>query len=636
MSPRQQQPAGRELVTLCVAALGVVYGDIGTSPLYAFRECFAGHEPLPVNDANVLGVLSLITWALILVVSVKYLALVLRADNHGEGGILALMALVLRHGKGRWVVVGLGIFGAALLYGDGIITPAISVLSALEGIAVVKPGFTPWILPLSLVVLVGLFAIQRRGTGGVGALFGPITLLWFLALAVLGVKGIAQHPSVLAALNPLHAARFFLEHGWGGTLVLGGVFLAVTGGEALYADMGHFGVRPIRVSWFALVLPALLLNYFGQGALVLNEPKAVENPFFLLAPSWAVLPLVALSTAAACIASQAVISGAFSLTRQAVQLGFCPRLEIVHTSATQIGQIYVPGVNWALMLAVMALVLGFKTSSNLAAAYGIAVSSTMVITALLAFLVARESWKWGLGLALVVFGGFLVIDASFLAANTVKLLDGGWFPLALALGLFLLMTTWSRGRVVLAERLQEASLPLEAFLESFTTTRVLRVPGTAVFMTGNASGTPPALLHNFKHNKVVHERVVLLTVQTTDTPHVSDDERLTVTTLEHGFVRVVARFGFMQSPEVPQLLQALARHELPLRELETSWFLGRETLLPTSRSGLSTWRKALFGWMSKNARPATAYFRLPPTRVVELGSQIELCAVLTTRRAPAR
>jgi KUP system potassium uptake protein len=623
MTP-QGKPAGRELVTLCVAALGVVYGDIGTSPLYAFRECFGGHEPLPVNADNVLGVLSLITWALVLVVSVKYLALVLRADNHGEGGILALMALVLRQGRARWVVLALGIFGAALLYGDGIITPAISVLSALEGIAVVKPGFQPFILPLSLVVLVGLFAIQRRGTGGVGALFGPVTLAWFLALAVLGVKGIAQHPRVLEALNPLHAVQFFLAHGVGGSLVLGGVFLAVTGGEALYADMGHFGVRPIRVSWFALVLPALLLNYFGQGALVLENPKAVENPFFLLAPGWAVLPLVALSTAAACIASQAVISGAFSLTRQAVQLGFCPRLEIVHTSATQIGQIYVPGVNWALMLAVMALVLGFKTSSNLAAAYGIAVSSTMVITAVLAFFVARERWRWSVGLALFVFGGFFLIDLSFLAANTLKLLDGGWFPLALAVGLFVLMTTWNRGRSVLNERLLEASLPLDAFLESFATAKVLRVPGTSVFMTGNASGTPPALLHNFKHNKVVHERVVLLTVQTTDTPHVGDAERLTVTRLEHGFVRVVARFGFMESPSVPQLLQGLAQHDLTLRELDTSWFLGRETLLPTARKGLSRWRKALFGWMSKNARPATAYFRLPPNRVVELGSQIEL------------
>lgn len=614
----------RELLSLCVAALGVVYGDIGTSPLYAFRECFGGHQPLTVDVTNVLGVLSLIVWALVLVVSVKYLVLVLRADNRGEGGILALMALVLRGGSGRWAVLALGIFGAALLYGDGVITPAISVLSALEGIAVESAGFKPFIVPLSLVVLVVLFAIQRRGTGSVGALFGPVTALWFLAIAALGIRGIAMHPAVLHALNPMHAVAFFMAHGWAGAHVLGGVFLAVTGGEALYADMGHFGIRPIRVTWFALVLPALLLNYFGQGALVLQSPKAVENPFFLLAPAWAVLPMVALSTAAACIASQAVISGAFSLTRQAVQLGFCPRLEIVHTSASHIGQIYVPAVNWALLLAVMALVLGFRTSASLASAYGIAVSSTMVITAALAFLVARETWRWSLGLAVFVFGGLLTIDLAFLGANALKVMDGGWFPLALALGLFVLMTTWSRGRTVLNERLKESTLPLDAFLESLATSKVTRVQGTAVFMTGAASGTPPALLHNFKHNKVVHERVVLLTVETNDVPHVADEEHLTVTPLEHGFVRVVARFGFMQSPAVPELLPALARKGLVLKEMDTSWFLGRETLLPTKRSGFSQWRKALFGWMSKNARPATAYFRLPPNRVVELGSQIEL------------
>lgn len=617
-------PSTRELLALSVAALGVVYGDIGTSPLYAFRECFGGARPLAVDATNVLGVLSLIVWALVLVVSVKYLVLVLRADNRGEGGILALMALVLRGGSGRWIVLSLGIFGAALLYGDGVITPAISVLSALEGIAIGNAGFTPFIVPLSLLVLIGLFALQRRGTGSVGALFGPVTGLWFLAIAALGVRGIAMHPRVLEALNPLHAVAFFTEHGWLGAHVLGGVFLAVTGGEALYADMGHFGVRPIRVTWFALVLPALLLNYFGQGALVLEDPRAVENPFFLLAPSWAVLPMVGLSTAAACIASQAVISGAFSLTRQAVQLGFCPRLEIVHTSASQIGQIYVPSVNWALLVAVLALVLGFRTSASLASAYGIAVSSTMVITAALAFLVARETWRWSLGLAALVFGGFLVIDLAFLGANALKIMEGGWLPLGLALGLFVLMTTWSRGRTVLNERLLESALPLETFLGSLASTRVVRVPGTAVFMTGAAAGTPPALLHNYKHNKVVHERVVLLTVETTDVPHVAAEERMVVTELDHGFCRVVARFGFMESPVVPELLPSLAQRGLSLKELETSWFLGRETLLPTKRAGFSQWRKALFGWMSKNARPATAYFRLPPNRVVELGSQIEL------------
>ncbi|MCA2978023.1 MAG: potassium transporter Kup [Myxococcaceae bacterium] len=624
-APATTRPGPSErLITSCIAALGVVYGDIGTSPLYAFRECFGGHSPMRVDPLNVLGVLSLIVWALVLVVSVKYLVLVLRADNRGEGGILALMALVLRGDASRWVVLGLGLFGAALLYGDGVITPAISVLSALEGIAVENAGFTPFIVPLSLVVLVVLFALQRRGTESVGALFGPVTALWFVAIAALGLRGILLYPSVLGALNPAHAVTFFLAHGWAGAHVLGGVFLAVTGGEALYADMGHFGVRPIRLSWFALVLPALLLNYFGQGALVLARPEAVANPFFLLAPTWAVLPLVALSTAAACIASQAVISGSFSLTRQAVQLGFCPRLEIIHTSASQIGQISVPAVNWALLVAVLLLVLGFRTSASLASAYGIAVSSTMVITAALAFLVARETWRWSLGLATFVFGGFLAVDVAFLGANALKVLDGGWLPLGLAFGLFVLMTTWSRGRAVLNERLREAALPLEAFLSALATSQVHRVPGTAVFMTGASSGTPPAALHNFKHNKVVHERVVLLTIETIDVPHVADDEHLTMTPLEQGFCRVVARCGFMQSPAVPDLLPALARQGLVLKPLDTSWFLGRETLLPTDRAGLSQWRKALFGWMSKNARPATAYFRLPPNRVVELGSQIEL------------
>ncbi len=613
---------------MSLGALGVVYGDIGTSPLYAMRECFTGHAPLPVTPANVLGVLSLIFWVLVVVVTLKYLALILRADNRGEGGILALMALVQkvskRGPKVRLAVLALGIFGAALLYGDGIITPAISVLSALEGIAVYQPRFHPFIVPISLGILVAIFLIQRRGTGAVGAIFGPVTLVWFLTLALLGVRGIAQNTSVLAALNPLYAVEFFLLHGWQGFFVLGAVFLVVTGSEALYADMGHFGAKPIRLAWFVFVLPALVLNYFGQGALILREPSAVTNPFYLLAPSWAVLPLVALSTAAACIASQAVISGAFSLTRQAVQLGFCPRLEIVHTSATEIGQIYVPAVNWALLVAVLGLVLSFRTSSSLAAAYGIAVASTMVITAALAYLTARDLWRWSAPAAVLVFGTFIVIDAAFLAANAVKFFDGGWFPMLLAAAIFALMTTWRRGRTLLEERLRESALPLESFLESLEATRVVRVPGTAVFMTGSADGTPPPLLHNFKHNKVVHARVILLTVQTADEPHVPDAERLTTTPMSNGFFRARARFGFMETPEVPVLLQKLAQAGLELREMDTSYFLGRETLLPTSRGGMPRWRKALFGWMSKNARPATAYFRLPPNRVVELGAQVEL------------
>jgi KUP system potassium uptake protein len=622
-----QAPRGRYLLTLSLAALGVVYGDIGTSPLYAMRECFTGHG-MPATRDNVLGVLSLITWVLIVVVTVKYLALVLRADLQGEGGILTLMALVqkvARRGpRTRIVVVGMGLFGAALLYGDGVITPAISVLGALEGAAIYEPKLHAFVVPMSLGVLIALFLVQRRGTSAVGAVFGPVTLVWFLTLATLGVRGIVDHPDVLAAMSPAYAIGFLMHHGRESLIVMGGVFLVVTGGEALYADMGHFGRRPIRLAWFALVLPSLLLNYFGQGALLLGHPEAVTNPFYLLAPSWALLPLVVLSTAAACIASQAVISGAFSLTRQAVQLGFCPRLEIVHTSAREAGQIFVPAVNTALMVAVIGLVLGFRSSSALASAYGIAVASTMVITALLAGLVAIDLWRWSTFAAVAVFGTFVLIDGAFLVANSLKFFDGGWLPLLMAAGIYVLMTTWKTGRALLQDRLREASLPLEAFLESLAGTRVVRVPGTAVFMTGNADGTPPALLHNFKHNKVIHERVVLVTVQTADTPHVPNEERLVVSELSQGFFRAHARFGFMETPAMPALVPLLATRGLALREMDTSYFLGRETLIPGARPGLVRWRKDLFGWMSKNARTATAYFSLPPNRVVELGSQVEL------------
>jgi len=613
---------------LSLAALGVVYGDIGTSPLYAVRECFAEHVGLPVVADNVLGVLSLMFWSLTLIVTVKYLAVVLRANNHGEGGILALMALALgTKGRMQWLaamVVPLGIFGAALLYGDGVITPAISVLSAVEGIAVYEPGFVAWTVPVAMVILVLLFVLQRRGTAGVGAIFGPITLVWFFALAALGVRGLMHHPDVLKALNPVYAVRFFLDNGWTAFRSLGAVFLVVTGSEALYADMGHFGAKPIRRTWFALVLPALVVNYFGQGALLLEDAKAVTNPFYLLVPSWATLPMVVLATAAACIAAQAVISGAFSLTRQAIQLGFCPRMEIVHTSKEQIGQIYVPTVNWLLMAAVLGLVLSFRDSSGLAAAYGIAVSTTMVITAVLALLVAMRSWGWKPGYAVPVFGLFLVADGLFLSANATKFFQGGFLPLGLAGALFLMMMTWKRGRALLGQRLRAASLPLSALLESLGSGKVTRVPGTAVFMTGNSDGTPPALLHNLKHNKVVHERVVLLTLETGEMPHVSEDQRAEVQPLEHGFYRVIARIGFMETPDVPQLFDVLREQGLDLRMMETSFYLGRENLIPSHREGMARWRKALFGWMSNNARPAMAYFRLPPNRVVELGAQVEL------------
>jgi KUP system potassium uptake protein len=617
-----------QVLALSIAALGVVYGDIGTSPLYAVRECFAGHAPLAVTTGNVLGVLSLMVWSLVLVISVKYLGLILRADNHGEGGILALMALVQKSPQQRAYlrsgIVAVGIFGAALLYGDGMITPAISVLSAIEGIAVLQPGLAPFVLPLTLGILTALFAIQKRGTGGVGAIFGPITFLWFLTLAALGIHAIAEQPMVLASVNPLYAVRFFREHGGHGFVVLGAVFLVVTGGEALYADMGHFGARPIRLTWFAVALPGLLLSYFGQGALLLSDPATVQNPFYRLAPSWALLPLVGLATAAACIASQAVISGAFSLTRQAVQLGLCARMQIVHTSATHIGQIYVPTVNWVLLLSTVFLVVGFKTSSALAAAYGIAVSSTMAITTTLAFLVARQIWQWRTSLAVAVFGTFLAVDLAFLSANAIKFVEGGWVPIVIGMSIFVLMTTWQRGRSILAARLRLASLPLDLFLGNLTANPPPRVPGTAVFMTGNPAGAPPALLHNLKHNKVLHQRVVLLTVETRELPRVEPEQRCDVEELEQGFHRVHARYGFMETPTVPSLISDLQKRGLSLSMMDTSFFLGRETLIASGRGQMATWRKVLFAWMSRNARSATAYFEIPPNRVVELGAQVEL------------
>ncbi len=627
-SEARQRPSGKYLLTLALGAVGVVYGDIGTSPLYAMRECFAGHVPLPVTRENVLGVLSLMVWSLALIVTVKYVAFVMRADNHGEGGILALMSLVQgakpRGAKLQAAMVLVAIVGAALLYGDGVITPAISVLSAVEGVAVFQPQFEPFIVPLALAVLAGLFLLQRRGTSGIGAIFGPITLLWFIVLAGLGIGGILHAPSVLLSVNPYYGAVFFLHHGWHAFWILGAVFLVVTGSEALYADMGHFGRRPIRLTWFAVVAPALLLNYWGQGALLLEDAAAVKNPFYLLAPSWGLLPLIALATTAACVASQAVISGAFSITRQAVQMGFCPRLEIVHTSEREIGQIYIPAVNWALFVTVILLVLGFRTSSGLAAAYGIAVASTMVLTGLLMFFAAKDLWHWRTAVAALVFGAFLVVDVSFLTANALKIADGGWFPLVFALGIVVLMTTWKRGRAILAERLREGTLPMEVFLKGLADHQTPRVPGTAVFMTGNPHGTPPALLHNLKHNKVLHERVVLLTVETAELPSVPEKDRLELSPLEGNFFRVVARYGFMQTPSMPELLSRLAKRGLKLKMMETSFFLGRETLIPSKKRGMTLWRKALFGWMSKNARTATNYFNLPPNRVVELGAQIEL------------
>jgi KUP system potassium uptake protein len=616
------------LLRLSLAALGVVYGDIGTSPLYALRECFTGEHGVAPTQANVLGVLSLTFWSLVVVVSVKYLVFVMRADNQGEGGILALTALVQpertdqRGERGR--LVALGLFGAALLYGDGMITPAISVLSAVEGLRVATPLFDPYVYPLTVGILVTLFLIQQRGTAHVGAIFGPVTLAWFLIIALLGARGIAMQPHVLVAVDPRHAVAFFTANGIAGLLVLGAVFLVVTGGEALYADMGHFGKQPIRAGWFAVVLPALLLNYFGQGALVLFDRNSAANPFYGLAPGWAVYPLVVLATAATVIASQAVISGCFSLTRQAIQLGFSPRMEIRHTSAEEVGQIYIPTVNWTLMIATIALVLGFRSSSSLAAAYGIAVTTTMIITTLLFYVVTREFWHWGRWLALPLATVFLVVDLSYFAGNVIKVEHGGWFSVGVAGAVFTLMSTWKRGRQILAERLRIGELPLTAFLEDIAANPPLRVPGTAVFMSGRAYGVPSALLHNLKHNKVIHQRVCLLTVLTVDVPRLRHDERMDVTFLDSGFCRAIVRYGFMEGPDIPAAMALAGAHGLDLDPMTTTFFLGRETLLVTDRPGMARWRETLFAFMARNATRATAYYGIPPGQVIEIGAQVEL------------
>jgi KUP system potassium uptake protein len=621
--------APRYRAPLTLVALGVVYGDIGTSPLYAIRECFYGPHAVTPTPDHVLGVLSLIFWALVIVISLKYLVFVLRADNHGEGGILALTALatpITPSGRTeRSLLIMLGVFGAALLYGDGIITPAISVLGAMEGLSIATPVLQPYVVPITIGILIALFAFQRVGTAGVGTVFGPITLLWFAVLAVLGALQIARYPAVLAAVNPLYAAEFFAQTGWHGYLVLGSVFLVVTGGEALYADMGHFGTRPIRVDWFAIVLPSLLLNYFGQGALLLENPATAENPFYLLAPSWAIYPMIVLAVAAAVIASQAVISGAFSLTMQAVQLGFSPRIRIDHTSGDEYGQIYIAGINWALMVGCILLVLGFRTSSNLAAAYGVAVTSTMVITTVLFFVVARARFGWGLVPAGALAAGFLIVDLAFFGANIIKIAQGGWLPLVLAGVVFTVLITWKRGRRILSERIQAEARPLEDFIRDTLSKPITRVAGTAVFMNGTASRTPPALLHNLEHNKVLHERVVFVTAKTRQVPYVSEDDRLEIEDLGKGLYRVKVYYGFMDQPNIPAALIASAAKGLPpLDPADTTYFLGRETIISTARRGMASWREKLFALMSRNATTATAYMGIPPDRVVELGEQLEI------------
>lgn len=615
--------------TLALAALGVVYGDIGTSPLYTMKEVFAGaHHPVPITPDNVLGILSLVFWALMIVVTVKYVSFIMRADNKGEGGIMALMALALRPAEEgshrRNVILILGLFGAALFYGDGVVTPAISVLSAVEGLEIATPALKPYVIPVTLGVLLLLFMFQKKGTAGIGALFGPVMMLWFASLAVLGIMNIAAAPAVIAALDPFHGLAFLATHPALGFFSLGAVVLALTGAEALYADMGHFGRRPIQLAWFFLVLPALVLNYFGQGALLLSNPAAIENPFYLLAPTWALYPLVALSTVATVIASQAVISGAFSITQQAIQLGYSPRLEVQHTSAREIGQIYLPGINWTMLLAVIALVLGFGSSTNLAGAYGIAVTGTMLITNVLAVCVTRWLWHWGWWRAILGVLPFVVIDVAFFSANLVKVFDGGWFPLVFGLGVFLLLTTWKRGRRLLYLHLEKDALDLKSFIGSLSLGGTTRVPGTAVFMTPNPDGVPQALLHSLKHYKVVHERMVMVTVKVLDVPRVPNAQRVTVEALPNNFWRIKVYYGFMDEPDLPHALEWCAEQGLDLDMMDTSFFLGRETLIPSLSSEMVMWREKLFIAMFRNAGSATSFFKLPANRVVELGSQVVL------------
>jgi KUP system potassium uptake protein len=623
------QPTGKYLGVLSLAALGVVYGDIGTSPIYALRESLHGSHGIETTTAAVLGVLSLIFWSLILVISIKYLGFVLMADNRGEGGIIALTALVIPRGEApdgvRSILVLAGLFGAALLYGDSMITPAISVLSAIEGLEFVTPVFEPYVIPITIGILVALFSLQRRGTAKVGALFGPVVLVWFLTLGALGVSQIVDNPSVFAAINPMYAVDFFAENGMRGFLVLGSVFLVVTGGEALYADMGHFGTRPIRLAWFTVVLPGLLLNYFGQGAIVIADPSMIEHPFFLMAPRWALIPLVALTACATVIASQAVISGAFSLTRQAVQLGYLPRVNIDHTSEREIGQVYIAGINWLLMLAAIGLVLGFRTSGRLASAYGVAVTTDMVFTTILFAFVAYRRLGWPPWAAAGIIFAFLGIDLAFWGANLPKIPTGGWFPLVIATILFTVMTTWRKGRAILWRMMKERTLPIDLFLKSVQRSPPTRVPGLAVFMHGDPEVAPPALLHNLKHNKVLHERVLLLSVRVRDVPHVPREERISVTDLGAGIKRAEVRYGFAQDVHIPAALaRADARGEIEFKPMETTYFLGRERLIARETPPMRRWRARLFAALSRNAAGATDFFMLPPNRVVELGTQLEI------------
>jgi len=612
---------------LIVGAIGVVFGDIGTSPLYALKETFTGHHAMAVEPARVLGVLSLIFWTIMALVTLKYVAIIMRADNRGEGGSLALLARVTELTKGTratWFVTMLGIFAAALFYGDSMITPAISVLSAVEGLGIIAPQLTNFVLPVTAVILTGLFWIQRHGTGAVGRFFGPIMCAWFGVLAVLGAMSIWEAPGVLAALNPAHAVGFLAGDPWHSFLALGAIVLAVTGGEALYTDMGHFGKFPIRAAWFVLVLPALVLNYYGQGALLLRDPAAIQSPFYLLAPSWALIPMVVLATAATVIASQAVISGAFSVAQQAVQLGYLPRMRIVHTSHMAAGQIYVPFTNWTLYLAVMALVFGFQSSSNLAAAYGIAVTGTMMIDTILVSFVAILAWRWNPWLAAPLLGGLLLADLAFFSANAIKLLQGGWFPIVVAIASFTTLTTWRRGRKLLFQEMGNLTMPLDQFIGSIERSPPQHVAGTAVYLTSRPEGAPSALLHNLKHNGILHARNVLLTVMTEEIPYVDERDRIGIEDLGRGFQRVFVHYGFMEQPDIPRALLSCADKGLAFDLEKTSFFLSREIVVPALAPPMALWREIYFIWMLRNAQSATDYFKIPPERVVELGTLVEI------------
>lgn len=612
-----------------VAAIGVVFGDIGTSPLYALKECFDPQHGIPFTPQAVFGIISLIFWALVIVVSLKYVLFVMRADNRGEGGVLALMALSLRSVRSgsRWasVLMMLGMFGACMFYGDAVITPAISVMSAVEGLEIAAPSLSRFVLPITIVILIVLFSMQKSGTAKVGRLFGPVMVTWFVILGVLGVYNIVAAPEIMKAINPYYGIHFIRTHALQAYIVLGSVFLVLTGAEALYADMGHFGIRPIRFAWTALVFPALVLNYFGQGALLLTNPKAIENPFFLLAPDWALLPLVIVATAATVIASQAVISGAFSLTSQAIQLGYVPRMKIMHTSDREIGQIYMPMINWALLLVIIWIVLAFKSSSNLAAAYGIAVTTTMVITTILACVVMVKVWNWNKFLVALIITGFLVVDFAFFGANLIKVEEGGWLPLALGAFLFFMLMTWHKGRQLLRERTAADGIPLGPFLQGLLAHPPHRVAGTAIYLTGGNTQVPVSLLHNLKHNRILHERTIFLTFRTVDVPYVEDANRIEAKDHTGGLYSVVATFGFNETPDVKEVLHLLeAKTDMHFELMDTSFFLARETVVPTKLPGMSIWRERLFAWMHQNAAKPTDFFSIPANRVVELGTKIEI------------